>query len=90
MPLRDSERRELTRVVDRCRKLLAWVDADGRASGEMYDQLERIYGFSREGVPRHLDELQLSSEERSVALQLREWHGHLSRNARGTLTERHA
>jgi hypothetical protein len=89
MPLRDSERRELTRVVDRCRKLLAWVDADGRTSGEMYDQLERIYGFSREGAPRPLDGLQLSSEERAVALQLREWHGHLARTARGTLAERH-
>lgn len=89
MPLQDSERRELTRVVDRCRKLLAWVDADGRTSGEMYDQLERIYGFSREGAPRPLDGLQLSSEERAVALQLREWHGHLARTARGTLAERH-
>ena len=84
MSLRENERRELTRVVDRCRKLLAWVAPDGRTSGEIYDQLERVYGFTRDGEPRPLDGLHLSSQERSVALQLREWHTHLSRTARGT------
>jgi hypothetical protein len=73
--LSDVERRTLTRVVGRCRTIL---------DDEVRDQLDRIYGFSREGVPRPLEGLRLSSVEQIVAEELREWHRHLVAMAMGT------
>ncbi|MBI4706186.1 MAG: hypothetical protein HY744_34250 [Deltaproteobacteria bacterium] len=75
MALSDAERRTLARVVGRCRELL---------DAEVRDQIERIYGFTREGAPRPLEGLPLSSVERSVAEELREWHRHLAAMATGT------
>jgi hypothetical protein len=75
MALSEVERRALTRVVGRCREML---------QDEVRDQLERIYGFTREGVPRPIDGLRLSSVEKGIAEQLREWHRHLAGMAIGT------
>jgi hypothetical protein len=55
---------------------------------EILDQLDRIYGFSRKGVPRPLEGLPLSSVERGVAEDLREWHQHLAGMATGTVAAR--
>ncbi len=79
MPLSDAERRALTGAVGRCRSFL---EADAR------DQLERIFGFTREGAPRDLATLSLSSIERSIAEDLREWHRHLVGLAIGTIAQR--
>ena len=79
MPLSAPERQTLTAAVDRCRALL---EADAR------DQLERIHGFSRDGAPRALTGLPLSSLERGVAEALREWHRHLAGLVPGTPAER--
>lgn len=75
MALSDAERKTLTRVVGRCRELL---------ESEVHDQLEQIFGFTREGAPRPLERLKLSSAERGVAEELREWHRHLAGTAPGT------
>jgi hypothetical protein len=73
------ERQALTGIVDRCRTLL---ESDAR------DQLERLYGFTREGRPRPLDGLGLRSLELGIAESLREWHRHLTGLATGTEAER--
>ena len=79
MPLSDAERRTLAAAVGRCRTLL---------EGEVKDRLERVYGFTREGAPRALDGLVLSSIERGVAEELREWHRHLAGLAAGAPAQR--
>ncbi|HEX9735659.1 MAG TPA: SAM-dependent methyltransferase, partial [Thermoanaerobaculia bacterium] len=79
MPLSDAERRTLTGTVGRCRRLL---------EDEAHNQLEVIYRFNRDGVPRALDGLPSSSIERGVAEELREWHRHFTNLARGTPAQR--
>ena len=79
MPLSDTERKALTAAVGRCRGLL---------EGEVKDRLERVYGFTRDGAPRALDGLALSSLERGVAEGLREWHRHLTGLTAGTPAQR--
>lgn len=79
MPLSDAERRTLTATVGRCRRLL---------EEEAHDQLERIYGFSREGTIRPLEGLRLSAIERTISEELREWHRHLASLASGTPRQR--
>lgn len=79
MPLSDAERRTLTGTVGRCRRLL---------EEEARDQLERIYGFSREGTIRPLEGLRLSAIERTIAEELREWNRHLAGLASGTPRQR--
>jgi len=79
MALSERERKTLTGAVARCRSLL---------EGEARDQLLRIYGFTREGVPRPLKGLTLSSAERGIAEQLREWHRHLAGLTSGTTAQR--
>ncbi|WP_295432661.1 BREX-1 system adenine-specific DNA-methyltransferase PglX [uncultured Thiodictyon sp.] len=79
MALSDSERKSLTSAVARARSLL---------EGEARDQLLRIYGFTPEGAPRPLKGLTLSSAERGIAEQLREWHRHLAGLTSGTNAQR--
>jgi hypothetical protein len=79
MPLSDTERRTLTRMVGRCRR---------RLEDEAHDQLERVYGFTRDGAARALAGLSLSSIELGVAEQLREWHRHLASVANGEPAQR--
>lgn len=79
MALSDRERKTLTRVVERCRTML---------KDEVGDQLERIYGFTREGAVRPLEGLRLSSVEKRVAGELREWHRHLAGMGTGTTAAR--
>jgi hypothetical protein len=79
MGLSEVERKTLTRVVGRCRTML---------EGEVRDQFERIHGFMREGAPRPLEGLLLSSVEQGVTEELREWHRHLVGMATGTIAAR--
>ncbi len=58
MSLSDAERKALTKAVVECRRLL---------EREARDQLERIYGFTRDGAARPLEGLPLSSLEEGAA-----------------------
>jgi hypothetical protein len=68
MALTERQREKLRDAVDTSRDLL---------KNDVLDQLERIYGFSRLGIPRPIDDLPLTSMERAAAEDLREWHQHL-------------
>jgi hypothetical protein len=75
--LSDAERKALASAVASCRELL---------EKETKLQLERVYGFSREGVASDLAALE--HRHRDVGERLREWHRHLQTLVSGMPAER--
>ncbi|SEM84202.1 hypothetical protein SAMN05444354_12438 [Stigmatella aurantiaca] len=79
MALHPKARKILTKAVNACRDAL---ERDTR------DQLERVFGFQRSGVPRPVTSLELDPSELAISEALREWHRHLTGLFRGTQEER--
>jgi hypothetical protein len=82
MGFEKSTRNALAKMVLECRRLL---------TADVRDQLQRVYGLQPDGTHLPIDRLRhLDERGKQTALELSEWHEHLTSTEMGTDTQRRA